>query len=68
MTQDPGLGQDPPLTSALEPIIPQRITWSRAQAMKAEHHLLSLFLISVFSIMRDVFIILACAYAIRVRM
>jgi len=47
MTQDPGLGQDTPLASASEPIIPQRIIKSRAQAMGAEHQLLSLFLISV---------------------
>jgi len=44
MTQDPGLGEDPPLASASEPIIPQRITRSRAQAMGAEHQLVSLFL------------------------
>ena len=47
MTQDPGLGQDHPLASASEPIIPQRITRSRAHAMGAEHQLVSLFVISV---------------------
>jgi len=39
MTQDLGLGQDPPLASASEPIIPKRITRSRAQALGVEHHL-----------------------------
>jgi len=64
MTLDPRLGQDPPLASASEPIIPKRITRSRAQAMKAEHQLVSLFLISLeqgpFSIIGGVFISLAC--------
>jgi len=47
MTQDSELGQDPPLVGASKPIIPQRITSSRAQAMGADHQLVSLFLISV---------------------
>jgi len=47
MTQDPGQGQDQALASALEPIIPQRNTKSRAQAMGAEYQLVSLFLISI---------------------
>ena len=47
MTQDPGLGQDHPLASVSEPIIPRRITRSRAHVMEAEHQLVSLFLISV---------------------
>jgi len=46
-TQDPGLGQDHPLASASEPIIPQRITRSRAHLMGADHQLVSLFVISV---------------------
>jgi len=33
MTQEPGLGQDHSLASALKPIIPQRITRSRAHMM-----------------------------------
>jgi len=46
MTQDLGPGQDSPaMTSA--PIIPQRITRSRAQTLGAEHQLVSLFVISV---------------------
>jgi len=65
MTQDPGLGQDPPLASASGSIIPQMIIRTRAQAIRAEHQLVSLFLISVeygpFSIIRGVVIILACA-------
>jgi len=47
MTHDLGLGQDPPLANASGPIIPQRITMSRAQAMGVDHQLVSLFLISV---------------------
>jgi len=47
MTPNSRLGQDPPLAGASEPIIPQRITRSRAQAMGAEHQLVSLFLILV---------------------
>jgi len=35
MTQDLGLGQDQPLASASEPIIPLNITKSKAQAMEA---------------------------------
>jgi len=47
MTHDPGLGQDHPLASALQPIIPQRITRSRAHVMGAKHQLVSLFVISI---------------------
>jgi len=46
MTQDVRLGQDP-LGNASAPGLPQRITRSRAQALGAEHQLVSLFLISV---------------------
>jgi len=48
MTQDLGLGQDHPQTSASEPIIPQMITRIRAHVMGVEHHLVSLFVISVY--------------------
>jgi len=37
MTQDPRLGQDHPLACASEPIIPERITKSRAHVMGVEH-------------------------------
>jgi len=47
MIQDPWLGHDHSLASASEPIIPQRITRSRAHIMEAEHQLVSLFLIPV---------------------
>jgi len=46
MTQDTGLGQDLPLANASAPNLPYRITRSRAQALGAEHQLMSLFLIS----------------------
>lgn len=47
MTQDPWLGQDHPLVSTLEPIIPHKTTKSRAHVMEAKHQLVSLFLILV---------------------
>ena len=46
MTQDPGLGQDSPAIASA-PSLPERITRSRAQALGAEHQLVSLFLILV---------------------
>jgi len=47
MTQDLGLGQDQSIASASKPVIPQRITRSRAHIMGVEHQLVSLLLISV---------------------
>jgi len=47
MTQDPGLGHDQSIASASMPIIPQRITRSRAHMIGAEHQLVPLFLILV---------------------
>jgi len=47
MRHDLGIGQDHPLASTAEPIIPQRITKSRAHVMGPEHQLVSLFVISV---------------------
>jgi len=47
MTHDTRLGQDPNLANASAPSFPQRITRSRAQALGAEHQLVSLFLISI---------------------
>jgi len=47
MTQDPRLGQDQSIASALKLIIPQRITKSRVHMIEAEHQLVSLFLILV---------------------
>jgi len=47
MTQDTGLGQDSSLDNASTPNLPQRITRSRAQALRVEHQLVSLFVISV---------------------
>jgi len=46
MTQDTRLGQNP-LANALVPSLPQRTTRSRAQALGAEHQLVSLFVILV---------------------
>jgi len=47
MTQNPRLCQDYSIASASEPIIPERITRSRAHMIGAKHQLVSLFLISV---------------------